>query len=221
MKTIKNKDNQLRINEIFFSIQGESSYAGLPCVFVRLTYCNLRCSYCDTEYAFYEGDWRNFDEIIHEIKKYNCNLVEITGGEPLLQENVLPFMSHLCDEGFNVLIETAGHMSIEHVDKRVKRIMDIKCPSSNESHKMYWSNMEYLNHNDQVKFVIGNIEDYLFTKKVIAKYNLDKKCTILLSPVFAKLQAQDLAEWILKDNLPVRMQLQMHKFIWQPERRGV
>lgn len=221
MKTIKNKDKQLRINEIFFSIQGESSYAGLPCVFVRLTYCNLRCSYCDTEYAFYEGDWRDFDDIIHEIKKYNCNLVEVTGGEPLLQENSGPFMSRLCDDGFNVLVETGGHMSIEHVDSRVKKIMDVKCPSSNESHKMYWHNMEVLNHDDQVKFVIGNREDYQFTKDVITRFNLNKKCTILLSPVFAELPAQELAEWILKDNLPVRMQLQMHKFIWQPETRGV
>jgi 7-carboxy-7-deazaguanine synthase len=221
LKTIKNKDNQLRINEIFFRIQGESSYAGLPCVFVRLTYCNLRCSYCDTEYAFYEGQWRRFDDIIHEVKKYKCRLVEITGGEPLLQENILPFMSRLCDEGFDVLIETGGHMSIENVDARVKRIMDIKCPSSNESDKIYWPNIEQLNSNDQVKFVVGNLDDYQFCKEIIAKYNLDKKCMILLSPVFETLNPQELAEWILKDNLPVRMQLQMHKFIWQPETRGV
>jgi len=221
LKTIKNKDNQLRINEIFFSIQGESDYSGLPCVFVRLTYCNLRCSYCDTEYAFYEGEWRDFDDIIRDIKKHNCKLVEVTGGEPLLQENVLPFMSRLCDEGFSVLIETGGHMSIENIDRRVKRIMDIKCPSSAEANKMYWPNMDLLNNNDQVKFVIGNLEDYQFAKETIIKYKLDKICTVLLSPVFAEMNAQKLAEWILKDNLPVRMQLQIHKFIWQSETRGV
>ena len=221
MKTIKSKENQLRINEIFFSIQGESTFAGLPCVFVRLTYCNLRCSYCDTEYAFYEGDWRSFDDIITEIKNYNCPLIEVTGGEPLLQENVLPFMSRLCDEKFIVLLETAGHMDISQVDKRVKRIMDIKCPSSNESHKMFWPNIEKLNSNDQVKFVIGNFEDYRFAKEIINKYHLNEICIILLSPVFGELNAQELAEWILEDNLPVRMQLQMHKFIWEPETRGV
>ena len=221
MKTIKNKDNQLYINEIFFSIQGESDYAGLPCVFLRLTYCNLRCSYCDTEYAFFEGAWYSPDDIVQEIKKYNCKLVEVTGGEPLLQENVLPFMTRLCDEGFNVLIETGGHMSIKDIDNRVKRIMDVKCPSSGESSKMHWSNMEHLNNHDQVKFVIGNLEDYEFTKEIIARYKLNKTCTVLLSPVFDELNSQELAEWILKDNLPVRMQLQMHKFIWQPETRGV
>lgn len=221
MKTIKNKENQLNINEIFFSIQGESSFAGLPCVFVRLTYCNLRCNYCDTEYAFYEGDWRSIDDIIEEIKKYNCRLVEVTGGEPLLQENVLPFMSRLCDEKYTVLLETGGHMDIAQVDKRVKRIMDIKCPSSNESHKTFWPNIEKLNSNDQVKFVIGDFEDYQFAKEIINKYNLNEICTILLSPVFRKINVQQLAEWILEDNLPVRMQLQMHKFIWEPETRGV
>lgn len=221
MKTIKNKENQLNINEIFFSIQGESSFAGLPCVFVRLTYCNLRCNYCDTEYAFYEGDWRSIDDIIEEIKKYNCRLVEVTGGEPLLQENVLPFMSRLCDEKYTVLLETGGHMDIAQVDKRVKRIMDIKCPSSNESHKTFWPNIEKLNSNDQVKFVIGDFEDYQFAKEIINKYNLNEICTILLSPVFGEINAQQLAEWILEDNLPVRMQLQMHKFIWEPETRGV
>jgi len=221
LKTITNKENQLRINEVFFSIQGESSYAGLPCVFVRLTYCNLRCSYCDTEYAFYEGDWRHFDDIIQEIKQYNCKLVEVTGGEPLLQENVLPFMTLLCDEGFDVLIETGGHMNIENVDKRVKRIMDIKCPSSNESHKMLWANVDSLNDKDQVKFVIGDGNDYQFAVSTVKKYNLSDKCTVLFSPVFDEINAQELAEWILKDNLPVRMQLQMHKFIWQPQTRGV
>lgn len=221
MKTIKNNNNQLRINEIFYSIQGESVYAGLPCVFIRLTYCNLRCSYCDTEYAFYEGDWQSFEDIIHEIEKYNCKLVEITGGEPLLQENVLILMTHLCDNGYTVLIETGGHMSIENVDPRVRRIMDLKCPSSSESEKIYWPNIRFLTKNDQVKFVIGDLNDYHFAREIIARYHLNEICTILLSPVFGKMNPRELAEWILDDSLPVRLQLQMHKFIWEPETRGV
>lgn len=221
MKTIKNTDNKLRINEIFFSIQGESTHAGLPCVFIRLTYCNLRCSYCDTEYAFYEGNWRTFDDILAEIKKYNCNLLEVTGGEPLLQENVLPFMQMLCNEGFTVLLETGGHMDIKDVDSRVKRIVDVKCPGSNESSNNYWPNLEILTKNDQVKFVIGSEEDYEYSKETIIKYNLAVKCTILMSPVFEKMDFEKLAGWILRDNLPVRFQLQMHKYIWEPSIRGV
>lgn len=221
MKTIKNNNNQLRINEIFYSIQGESVYAGLPCVFIRLTYCNLRCSYCDTAYAFYEGDWQSFDNIIQDVKKYNCNLVEITGGEPLLQENVLILMTRLCDEGYTVLIETGGHMSIENIDSRVRKIMDLKCPSSSESDKIYWPNIKYLNKNDQVKFVIGDLEDYQFAKEIIYQYHLDDICPILVSPVFGKMNPSDMADWILNDNLPVRMQLQIHKFIWEPETKGV
>ena len=221
MKPIKNAENKLRINEIFYSIQGESTQAGLPCVFVRLTYCNLRCSYCDTEYAFHEGDWRDFDDIIKEVKSYNCNLIEVTGGEPLLQENVIPFMKRLCDDGFEVMLETGGHMDIEAVDKRVKRIVDIKCPSSNEAEKNHWENIEHFTSNDQVKFVIGDEEDYLYSKQVIEKYDLSKKCTILVSPVFGKIDFEKLAGWILKDKLPVRFQLQMHKYIWEPSTRGV
>ena len=159
--------------------------------------------------------------IVDQVATFGCDWVEITGGEPLLQEKVLPFMSRLCDEGFKVLIETGGHMSIENIDDRVKRIMDVKCPSSGEANKMYWHNMDLLNKNDQVKFVIGNLEDYEFTRETITKYKLNKMCTVLLSPVFGELNPQELAEWILKDSLPVRMQLQMHKFIWQPETRGV
>lgn len=221
MKTIKNKENQLRINEIFYSIQGESTYAGLPCVFVRLTYCNLRCSYCDTEYAFFEGNWRDFDDIMTEVKSYNCNLVEVTGGEPLLQENVHPFLQRLCDEGFEVLLETGGHMDISLVDERVRRIVDVKCPTSGESEKVYWENLIHLRATDQVKFVVGSRQDYDFVTHIISKYNLSGKCPLLVSPVFGKIELLTLAEWILQDNLPVRMQLQMHKFIWTPETRGV
>ncbi len=221
MKTISNKDGKLRVNEIFYSIQGESTYAGMPCVFIRLTYCNLRCTYCDTEYAFNEGDWIDPDDIISKIKRYNCKLVEVTGGEPLLQENTQPFMRRLCDDGFTVLMETGGHMDISHVDKRVKRIMDIKCPSSGETDKMNWQNIEYLNSGDQVKFVIGSAEDYKFTTDTIKEYSLESRCSLLISPVFGKIDLEQLAEWILRDKLSVRMQLQMHKYIWPPDRRGV
>lgn len=221
MKTISNAEGKLRINEIFFSIQGESTYAGLPCVFVRLTYCNLRCSYCDTEYSFHEGEWRNFDDIINEVKSYKCKLVEVTGGEPLLQDNVHPFMKRLCDEGMDVMLETGGHMDIMRVDKRVKRIMDIKCPSSGETDKMCWQNINHINSNDQIKFVVGTREDYQFAKDTIAKYKLAGLCPLLISPVFGKIDLEQLAGWILQDNLDVRMQLQMHKYIWQPDKRGV
>ncbi len=221
MKTISNKENKLCVNEIFFSIQGESTYAGFPCVFVRLTYCNLRCNYCDTEYAFHEGEWMDFDRIISKVKEYNCNLVEVTGGEPLLQENVHPFLKRLCDDGFDVMLETAGHMDISRVDNRVKRIMDIKCPSSGEQDKMDWQNINYINSNDQIKFVVGSIEDYNFAKETIVKYKLNGICPILISPVFDKIELEKLAGWILEDNLAVRMQLQMQKYIWRADKRGV
>ncbi|MEJ2052598.1 MAG: radical SAM protein [Calditrichaceae bacterium] len=215
------KTDSLRINEIFFSIQGESSYAGRPCIFIRLTYCNLRCSFCDTEYAFFEGDFLSFDEIINQIKIYNCDLIEITGGEPLVQKNVLPFMSMLCNAGYEVLIETGGHMDISQIDKRVKRVMDIKCPGSGESDKNLWQNIRYLTENDQVKFVISDRTDFDWAKGIIQKYNLSKKCTVLMSPDFQKLKNIKLAEWILKESPDARFQLQMHKYIWPPDQRGV
>ncbi|KAA3618360.1 MAG: radical SAM protein [Calditrichaeota bacterium] len=218
---MSNKEGKLRINEIFYSIQGESTYAGLPCVFVRLTYCNLRCTYCDTEYAFHEGDWRDFDDIIKEVKKYNCKLVEVTGGEPLLQENVYAFMKRLCDDGFDVMLETGGHMDISRVDKRVRRIVDIKCPDSGESEKNYWQNIDFISENDQIKFVVGSEKDYQFACEIILKNGLKEKCPLLVSPVFGKIDLEELAGWILRDDLGVRMQLQMHKYIWQPDKRGV
>jgi len=190
-------------------------------VFVRLTYCNLRCSFCDTEYAFFEGDYKSFEDILVEIKKFNCNIVEITGGEPLVQKNVIPFMKMLCDYGYEVLIETGGHMDISEIDLRVKCIMDIKCPNSGESEKNLWGNVKFLKDSDQVKFVIGNRDDYDWTKKVIGKYNLEKKCTVLMSPVFDKLENIKLVEWILSDQMNVRFQIQLHKCIWDPQKRGV
>ena len=211
----------LKINEIFFSIQGESTYAGLPCVFVRLTYCNLRCTYCDTSYAFTEGRDMTLEEILTQVEGYGCRLVEITGGEPLLQKNVYPLMTELCDRGYQVLLETGGHMSIRTVDSRVVRIMDIKCPSSGESDKNDWSNIEALTARDEVKFVIGNREDYEWAKRILFQHKLNERCTVLFSPVFNALPNRQLAEWILEDKLPVRFQLQLHKYIWEPDRRGV
>ncbi|MEJ2544556.1 MAG: radical SAM protein [Calditrichaceae bacterium] len=212
------KTDSLRINEIFYSIQGESTYAGIPCVFVRLTYCNLRCSFCDTEYAFFEGDYKSFKKILSEIKKYSCSLVEITGGEPLVQKNIIPFMTILCDAGYEVLIETGGHMDISGIDERVKRIMDIKCPGSGESEKNYWENLNYIKESDQIKFVISNRKDYDWAKNIIEKYNINKKCPILMSPNFKEIDNITLAEWILADRLDVRFQLQIHKYIWAPDK---
>lgn len=211
----------LKINEVFYSIQGESSFAGLPCIFVRLTYCNLRCSYCDTEYAFYEGTEFTIEQVLTEVKKYNCNLVEVTGGEPLVQPEVHLLMRKLCDLGFQVMLETGGSLPIKEIDPRVKIIMDLKCPSSKMSDKNLYENINYLKATDEIKFVIGNREDYEWAKYIIEEYLLTEKCDILFSNVFSELEPIQLAEWILKDNLKVRFQIQMHKYIWSPTKRGV
>jgi len=211
----------LKVNEIYFSVQGESSRAGLPCVFVRLTYCNLRCTYCDTEYAFFEGEDKSVDEIIIEVKKYGCNLVEITGGEPLVQEESLNLMKKLCDKGFDVMLETSGNMPICNIDDRVNIIMDLKCPSSGMMKKNLYENVNYLKKTDELKFVIGDREDYDWMNEMINKYDLYNKCKILVSVVFGKLEPLDLVNWVLEDKLDVRFQLQMHKFIWHPETKGV
>ena len=212
----------LKINEIYLSVQGESSKAGLPCVFIRLTYCNLRCTYCDTEYAFFEGKDYSVDEVIKKVKEFSCRLVEITGGEPLVQdEECHLLMKKLCDDGFEVMLETGGSLSIKDVDKRVKIIIDLKCPSSGMMKKNLYTNIDFLKPADEVKFVIGDREDYDWTKEIIYRYDLEKKCTILLSVVFGKLEPVTLVDWMLKDKLNVRFQLQMHKFIWQPDTKGV
>ena len=211
----------LKVNEIYFSVQGESTSAGLPCVFIRLTYCNLRCTYCDTEYAFYEGKDKSIDEIVNEVKKFGCNLVEVTGGEPLVQEECLPLMKRLCDDGFEVLLETGGSLPIEKVDERVKIIMDLKCPSSGMLKKNLYENLDLLKKTDELKFVIGNREDYDWAKEIISEYSLAEKCSILFSVVFGELEPLTLVNWILEDKLDVRFQLQMHKFIWHPETKGV
>ncbi|MCX6152142.1 MAG: radical SAM protein [Ignavibacteriales bacterium] len=211
----------LKVNEIFYSIQGESSKVGLPCVFIRLTYCNLRCSYCDTEYAFFEGKDKTIDSIIEEIKQYNCNLVEVTGGEPLVQKESLELMKVLSDRGYEVMLETSGSLSIQEVDPRVKIIMDFKCPSSKMVKKNLYQNLNYLKQIDEVKFVIGSREDYDWTKKIIEEYQLDKKNQILFGCVFSDLKPITLVNWILEDRLNVRFQLQLHKYIWEPSTKGV
>lgn len=211
----------LKINEIYYSLQGESTMAGLPCIFIRLTYCNLRCTYCDSEYAFYEGTEYSVEKILHEIKKYDCNLVEITGGEPLVQNEVFTLMHNLCDDGYQVMIETGGSLPIKEIDERVKIIMDLKCPSSKMMHKNLYENIAYLKTSDELKFIIGNREDYEWSKSVIDKYSLTEKCIVLFSCVFAELEPVQLTEWILKDKLKVRFQLQIHKYIWEPTKKGV
>ena len=212
----------LKINEIYHSIQGESTSVGRPCVFVRLTYCNLRCTYCDTEYAFYEGEDMSVQRVINEIEKYGCKLVEITGGEPLVQaDESLELMNKLCKLGYEVMIETGGSLSIKDIDPRVKIIMDLKCPSSGMEKKNLYQNLMFLKPNDELKFVIGDRMDYEWTIDVLKKYNLQGKYIVLFSVVFGKLEPVELINWILKDKLDVRFQLQMHKYIWHPETKGV
>ena len=215
-------EKTLTINEIYHSIQGESTWAGRPCVFVRLTFCDLRCSYCDTEYAFYEGKKQTLNEIVDLVEKFRCPLVEITGGEPLLQKNVLPLMSMLCEAGHTVLLETSGAHDISQVDKRVHRIMDLKTPGSSEVEKNLWPNIEHLSKGDEVKFVIGSREDYEWSREQVHTHDLATRCgTVLFSPIFGRIEPRQIVEWILEDKLPVRFQLQMHKFIWDPKQKGV
>jgi len=213
---------KLTVNEIYQSVQGESTWAGLPCVFVRLTFCDLRCTYCDTEYAFYEGKKMTLDEILQEVRSFGCPLVEVTGGEPLLQPNCIPLLSMLCDAGFTVLLETSGAHDIAAVDPRVHRIMDLKTPSSGECGRNLYGNIAHLTARDELKFVIGSREDYEWTREQMREHGLDAKVrAVLLSPVFGKIAPSDIVEWMLEDKLPARFQLQMHKFIWEPRARGV
>lgn len=212
----------LTINEIFHSIQGESTYVGRPCVFVRLTACDLRCAWCDTPYAFVEGRKMSVDEVARDVAHYDCPLVEITGGEPLLQEDVYPLMQRLLDEGRTVLLETGGHLSVERVPPRVVKIIDVKCPGSGESAKNRWANLEHLDPRDQVKFVLLDRADYEFARDVLCRYALDRRvAAVLFSPVHGELEPKTLAEWVLADRLPVRVQLQLHKYIWGADARGV
>jgi 7-carboxy-7-deazaguanine synthase len=215
-------EQTLTINEIYQSIQGESTWAGERCVFVRLTFCDLRCSYCDTEYAFYEGKKQSLDEILTRVREFDCSLVEITGGEPLLQKNVLPLMTMLCDAGHTVLLETSGARDIAKVDSRVHRIMDLKTPGSGEVEKNLWPNVDYLTKRDEVKFVIGSREDYDWSCDQLRRLNLTNRChAVLFSPIFGRIDPRQIVDWMLADKLDVRFQLQMHKFIWSPTLRGV
>ena len=211
----------LKINEIYYSVQGESTHTGRPCIFIRLTYCNLRCSYCDTEYAFYEGKDMKIAQIISEIQQWDCNLVEVTGGEPLFQEECIDLLHELINSNYEVMLETGGSLSISEVPKKVIKIVDFKCPSSKMEKKNLWSIVDDLQGHDEVKFVIGNREDFDWAKDKITEYSLDKICTLLFSPTFGEIDPQLIVEWILADNLPVRMQMQMHKMIWSPEEKGV
>jgi 7-carboxy-7-deazaguanine synthase len=243
----------LVINEIYLSLQGESTFAGLPCVFIRLTACNLRCSYCDTAYAFTEGKKMPLEKILAEVKKLRAPfsnsklktqtlklpLVELTGGEPLLQKNCLPLMKSLCDDAFTVLLETSGAHDLSPVDPRVHRIMDLKCPSSGEAERNRWENLQHLKATDEIKFVIGTRQDYDWTKQAIAEHKLAAICPLLISwvhplspeqqdkslkkvpPGQTPISRRELAENIIADALPVRFQIQTHKVIWPPEQRGV
>lgn len=211
---------KLKINEIFYSIQGESSYAGLPCIFIRLTYCNLRCSYCDTDYAFYNGTDMKISEIISDINKYPTELIMITGGEPLLQENCIHLMQELLNKNYSVMLETSGSLKLKDVPKSVIKIVDFKCPTSNMMNKNDWTIITDIQKEDEIKFVIANKEDYDWSKKMIKKYNLNKVCPILFSPVYNKIDMSTLADWILKDGLNVKLQMQLHKHIWG-EKKGV
>ncbi len=212
---------RLKINEIFHSVQGEGTRSGVRSVFIRLTGCHLRCSYCDTEYAFYEGGWRTLDEILEQVRAYRCPVVEVTGGEPLLQPDVYPLLTRLCDEFPTVMLETSGAVSIDRCDPRVIRIVDFKCPSSGEAHRNHWPNVRLLTPRDEVKFVVGTREDYEWSRDVIAQHTLLARCPVLMQPVFDLLTPQILAEWVLEDRLDVRFSLQLHKLIWSPTARGV
>lgn len=211
----------MRVTEIFHSIQGESTFVGLPCVFVRLTGCPLRCSWCDTEYAFYGGTELSIDSILETVRAYGCPLVEVTGGEPLAQQDCGLLLSQLCDNGFTVLLETSGALDIADVDARTHIILDVKCPGSGMTHRMYWPNLERVRPQDEVKFVIADRHDYEWAIDTMNRFSLTRRCTVLFSPVFGTLDPRQLAEWVLADRLPVRYQLQLHKLVWSPDARGV
>jgi 7-carboxy-7-deazaguanine synthase len=212
----------LTINEIFHSIQGESTHTGRPCVFVRLTACDLRCSWCDTPYAFHEGRKMSVDQVVADVDAFGCPVVEITGGEPLLQPDVYPLMRRLLEGGHTVLLETGGHRSIAQVPVGVIRIVDVKCPGSGEVEKNDWTNLDVLTPADEVKFVLKDRADYEFARDVVSRHALVGRCAaVLFSPVHGVLAPKDLAAWILEDRLPVRLQLQAHKYIWSPDTRGV
>jgi 7-carboxy-7-deazaguanine synthase len=217
----------LRVTEIFHSIQGESTWAGLPCTFIRLTGCPLRCVWCDTEYAFYGGDRLALDDIIAKVDEIGTRLVEITGGEPLIHRNAFVLAEQLLDRGYTVLVETSGAIDIGPLDNRTHRIMDLKCPDSGEESRNLWSNLDHLTGRDELKFVIASRRDYEWTRAVIREHGLGERVArgelrgLLLSPVWEKMDFRELAEWVLEDRLPVRYQIQLHKIIWGANVPGV
>lgn len=211
----------MRVTELFHSIQGESSYAGQPCVFVRLTGCPLRCTWCDTGYAFYGGQESSIDEVLAKIERYECRLVEVTGGEPLAQPECVPLLTRLCDAGYTVLLETSGAVDITPVDPRVHIIMDVKCPGSGMTDRMHWPNLAALTAKDEVKFVLADRADYDWARGMLVRHDMASRCSLIFSPAFDSLDLRQLAEWILADKLPVRLQIQLHKYIWAPDMRGV
>jgi 7-carboxy-7-deazaguanine synthase len=212
---------RLRVNEIFHSIQGEGTRAGVPCVFVRLTGCNLRCAWCDTQYAYEEGRWMTLDEIVDQVRAYHCPTVEITGGEPLLQPDVYLLLTRLADDFPTLLLETGGALSIADVDPRVVRILDIKCPASGESERNHWPNLDLLTPRDEVKLVLADRGDYDWAKATVARYDLAARCPVIFASVHGALDAAELSRWILADRLNVRLGVQLHKLLWPGVRRGV
>ncbi|MBN1349756.1 radical SAM protein [candidate division KSB1 bacterium] len=211
----------LKVNEIFHSIQGESTYAGIPCAFIRLTGCNLRCTYCDTKYAYEDGSVMSLQSIVDTIQRYNCRFVEITGGEPLQQAETSALAQALLDRDKTVLVETNGTLDIRCLPEDVIRIIDLKCPGSGESDKIFWQNFEHLKNGDQVKCVIANRLDFDWAIDAIQRCQLFSNAVVLFAPVFDQLAVQQLARWILQSGLPIRLQIQLHKYIWSPTRRGV
>jgi 7-carboxy-7-deazaguanine synthase len=211
----------IKINEIYLSVQGESSHTGLPCVFVRLTGCNLRCVWCDTAYAFHEGKTQSINQTLKDVKKFGINLVEITGGEPLMQEDAYPLMEALLKNGYKVMLETGGSLSLGKVPRDVIKILDLKCPGSREHKKNNLDNLKLLAPHDEVKFVILDRRDYEWSRDLIKKYKINETAPILFSPVYGKLELKEMVKWILEDRLPVRLQTQLHKVIWSKETHGV
>ncbi|HKO45109.1 MAG TPA: radical SAM protein [Pyrinomonadaceae bacterium] len=212
----------LRVTEIFRSIQGESTHAGRPCSFIRLTGCPMRCVWCDSEYTFSGGEHETIDAILGKVKDFGCKLVEITGGEPLAQEEAFTLITRLCDDGYEVLVETGGYFPTERVDARAKVILDVKCPDSGEEQRNHWPNLERLRRGmDEVKFVIASEQDWLYARRIIEQYQLEERSTVLISPAWNQVDLKALSEWVLSSGLNVRMQLQLHKYIWGPEVRGV
>lgn len=212
----------LTVHEIYLSVQGESTHVGRPCVFVRLTACDLRCNWCDTPYAFTGGRKMSVDEVVNQVRALQCPLVELTGGEPLLQPDAIPLMQRLIDDGVEVLVETGGHLPIDRLPRGVHAIMDVKCPGSGEAAKMHWPNLDALSKDHEVKFVIANRADYDYARDVITTHDLGARAgAVLLSPVHGVQRPDELVTWMLADHLPARLQIQAHKFIWTPETRGV